>query len=226
MRDEEFVFMSDVREKKRTASGAFHKRTHAGKGGAIKFPSDYLSRKELKAMSGEVKSYNINNPMTWKEFKALPDDIKIVYIKLLREKFDAPDKQIAKMLGTHQQTFSGMVGQLGIRCGKYEKHKNFDADDWNAWLNGGKKNEEAEVEEIPVCETVIPAEEEAVEETVPVPVTAPKTVLVVPHCGSLNFNGEINAALDAVRQLLGCAVGELHVSWDLNSLNLKGRDAE
>ena len=35
-------------------------------------------------MSGECKSYRLNSPMSWDEFKAMPDDIKITYIKLLR----------------------------------------------------------------------------------------------------------------------------------------------
>ena len=48
MTDERYTFVSDVRDKKRTARGAFNKRTHCGKGGAVKFPSDFMSKKEIK----------------------------------------------------------------------------------------------------------------------------------------------------------------------------------
>ena len=57
--DEQYVLREDTREKAITARSARHTRTHCGKGGAVKFPSDYLSKKELKAMNGETKSYNI-----------------------------------------------------------------------------------------------------------------------------------------------------------------------
>lgn len=86
MTDEKFLFVTDCADKKRTARGVNNKRTHTGKGGKVRFPSDNLTRKELNAMNGEVVSYKLNEPMTWAEFKALPDDIKKTYIKLLREK--------------------------------------------------------------------------------------------------------------------------------------------
>lgn len=62
MTDEKFVFTSDVADKKRTARGAHNKKAHAGKGGKVKFPADYMTKKELTAMSGEVKSYKMNSP--------------------------------------------------------------------------------------------------------------------------------------------------------------------
>ena len=80
MDDEKFVFYEDVREKKTISRGSRYKRTHAGKGGRVKLPSDYLSNKELKAMNGEVKSYHLNSPMLWSEFKSMPDDIQVLYI--------------------------------------------------------------------------------------------------------------------------------------------------
>ena len=84
MKDETYVFIQDVKEKKTTARSARHTRTHCGRGGRVRLPSDNLSKKELMKMSGECKSYRLNSPMSWDEFKAMPDDIKITYIKLLR----------------------------------------------------------------------------------------------------------------------------------------------
>ena len=63
MTDEKFVFVSDVAEKKRTARGSHNKRTHCGRGGTVRFPSDNMTRKELSKMNGEVKSYRMNDPM-------------------------------------------------------------------------------------------------------------------------------------------------------------------
>lgn len=217
MRDEEFCFVSDVREKKRTATGAFHKRTHAGKGGAVWFPSDFLTRKELNAMNGEVKSYNVNSPMTWKEFKGLPDDIKIIYIKLLREKFDAPDTRIAEMLGASQQTFARYVAQLGINCGKRIKHKNFDAEAFNAWVNGKRPDIEAN----PGSEIVfLEAKEPYVTGRIDFPAVEEKPVKVIPGQGSFTWEEvNIDDVLDYMRSVLAGAVGMVAIAWRLKGDN-------
>lgn len=135
MTDEKFTFIEDVRDKKRTATGAHHKRTHCGKGGAIRFPSDFKSKKELRAMNGEVKSYKLNDPMSWEEFKALPDDLKITYITALRKKYNVSDTNIAKMLGTCQVNFSSMCRRLGIKSARKSREA-WDEDGWYAWVNG------------------------------------------------------------------------------------------
>ena len=85
--DEQYVMISDSIEKKNIARSSRCRKTHCGKGGRVKFPSDYKTKKELKAMNGDVKTYNLNKPMSWTEFKALPEDLKITYIKKLRNEF-------------------------------------------------------------------------------------------------------------------------------------------
>ena len=114
MTDERYTFVSDVRDKKRTARGAFNKRTHCGKGGAVKFQSDFMSKKEIMAMNGEVKAYKLNDPMTWGEFKAMPDDLKIGYVKSLRERFSVSDAEIGRMMGVSRSSISSETKRLGI----------------------------------------------------------------------------------------------------------------
>ena len=60
MKDEEYLFHQTCREQKNIARSARNKRTHNGKGGRVKFPSDYMTKKELQKMNGEVKSYRLN----------------------------------------------------------------------------------------------------------------------------------------------------------------------
>ena len=48
MKDEEYLFRQDSRDKALTARSARHKRTHCGKGGRVKLPSDYMTKKELE----------------------------------------------------------------------------------------------------------------------------------------------------------------------------------
>jgi len=143
MTDEKFTFIDDVRSKKKIATGAYHKRTHCGKSGAVKFPSDFMTKKEREAMNGEVKSYKLNDPMTWKEFKAMPDDIKITYIKALREKYNVSNTYIAQMLGVDQTVVSTETRRLGIPSNMVGKRK-WDKEGWYAWANGTEKREDAE----------------------------------------------------------------------------------
>lgn len=47
MTDEKYEFLQDCRDKKITARSARSTRTHCGKGGAVKFPSDYMSKRRF-----------------------------------------------------------------------------------------------------------------------------------------------------------------------------------
>ena len=162
MPDEQYVMISDSIEKKKIAHSSHNRKTHCGKGGRVKFPSDYLSKKELKAMNGDVKSYNLNKPMTWEEFRNMPQDLQIMYIKKLRNEFGVPDIVLGKAMGVCKSSFSKAMKDLNLSLGKSagatskqwfgsEKSSKF-SEYWN------KFNKEKAVEEDRV------EEEEAVEE--------------------------------------------------------------
>lgn len=203
MTDEKYVFVSEVRDKKRTATGAFHKRTHAGKGGAVKFPSDFMTQKERNAMNGEVTTYRMNDPMTWAEFRKLPDDIKIMYIKSIREKFGVSDCQIFKMMGISQPQGQRKLQALGLGRGRGQWPKEFDAEAWERWLNGVPAKEtdvqmEATVESVSIPEAADPVEE----------------VTPVPYSGMLQYEDSAMNALAAVGCILGDARVRITVRWE------------
>ncbi len=141
MKDETYLFISDVKDKKVTARSARHTRTHCGKGGRVRFPSDNLSKKELQKMNGECKSYRLNDPMAWKEFKSMPDDLKITYIKLLRQKFNVPGNHIAKMMGINTCSYSQEINRLGISEGLHSRGRctPWDKEGFYAWWHGVDK---------------------------------------------------------------------------------------
>ena len=123
MTDEKYTFVTDVAEKKRIARGSFNKRTHNGKGGKVRFPSDYLSNKERNKMNGEVREYRMNSPITYAEFKKYPDDLKKKYIQRLRDMFDVPDKDIAAMMGVNVKTLDTALAKIDARGGRRGKRK-------------------------------------------------------------------------------------------------------
>ena len=118
MPDEQYVMISDSIEKKKIAHSSHNRKTHCGKGGRVKFPSDYLSKKELNAMNGDVKSYSLNKPMTWEEFRSMPQDLQIMYIKKLRNEFGVPDVVLSKSMGVCKSSFSKAMKDLNLSLGK------------------------------------------------------------------------------------------------------------
>lgn len=213
MTDEKFLFVTDCADKKRTARGIYNKRTHNGKGGKVRFPSDNLTRKELDAMNGEVVSYKLNEPMTWAEFKALPDNIKKTYIKLLREKFDVPDSRIAAMLKIDRHYFYDKTAELGLSIGEHRgRSRPWDEAGWNTFINKAAP--------VPVeIAAEIPVEDEPEEETPVVAIRAEKPKAVacsfgeIPEAGSLTFTGNVADILKTVGLVLSGGNVHMEINW-------------
>lgn len=155
--DEAWEMISDSIDKKITGRSARSTRTHCGKRGAVKFPSDYKSRKELNAMNGEVKSYRMNEAMTWDEFVKMPIDLQRKYISHLREKFNAPDAYIAEMFGKTNGFFIDHLFRLKISTYTPKEGETWDREGFMAWRLGV---DVGETEPAPVVEN---KEEETVD---------------------------------------------------------------
>jgi hypothetical protein len=216
MTDEKYTFVQDVREKKVTGYSASKRRTHGGKRGRVRLPSDNLTKKELLRMSGECKSYRLNEPMKWFEFRQMPDDLKITYIKLLREKFNVPDTYLAKMFGVDQKALSTCMAKLNYAAGKRSGRTKWDKDGFLAWCNGAPIPAK---EEIPVEEPEM-SEEEAEEVLnylgiAPVIEEEPEEepAKVVPNYANMGFEGEAEEVLKTVMGILGKARVRITIGW-------------
>lgn len=97
MNEYEAIFKNDVYQKKQIASGAKHLKK-GSKSRKCTLPSDYLTKGQLKKMNGEVKTYKLNEPMLWKEFKTMPLEHQETYLQSLISKFGVHLTQIAKMM--------------------------------------------------------------------------------------------------------------------------------
>ena len=102
MTDESYACIEDIRDRKRVARGIHNKRTHNGKGGRVKTPSDYLTRKERTAMNGECISYRLNEPLTWEVLKTYPKDIQKQYLELIRNRYHPTKQAVQSMLGINE----------------------------------------------------------------------------------------------------------------------------
>ena len=236
MNDIEYEFVQDSIEKKGTARSARNARTHCGKSGAVKLPSDYLTKKEIKAMSGEVIQYaSLKKPMSWEDFKKLPNDLKAAYIKWIREKFNAPDNCIADMFGVKKNTFSTYMVDLKLNKGPGNAKKNWEKEKFYAWVHGIDENAvegTAEVE----CEEVLPASVPVAEQQPDISTEAsyhpryyaytdgtellskPTVIHVIPKSGSMSFeHNHVDDILQTVRALLDGAGVKINctISWEV-----------
>lgn len=87
MNEIEYVFNSDIREKKRTARGSRNKKCGA-KSKKCSLPYETMKRKDLKAMNGSVINYKLSEFYSWDEFLAMPSDIQVEYINRMSEHYN------------------------------------------------------------------------------------------------------------------------------------------
>ena len=205
MTDEAYVFHLDVAEKKSIGRSAFFK--NAGSKGAVKFPSDYLTKKELSAMNGEVATYRMTDPMTWKEFKKLPDDLKKVYIQNVRERFHAKSKDFQELFGCSHYTFDKEVARLGLGVGTKMNRTQCDRESFKKWLNRDPIEDPVKKESESVAAEAIDGDTLCAEGCV-------NAASVASICGSMSFVGSAKAALDTVSELLKDLNCHITITWN------------
>lgn len=110
-------FDYDVMQKKRIARGAAHRKRGA-KSKKCTLPHDNLTKKELRALSGEVKTYNIHQRLAWAQFKELPDDLAAEHIAYLVDTFGVNVSYIAVALGVSDRTVALYLREHGIQVKK------------------------------------------------------------------------------------------------------------
>lgn len=197
MTNEEYLFYTDVNRKKSIARSSKYRRTHNGNRGAIKFPSDYLSKKELRKMNGDIKTYNLNAPMTYSEFKKMPEDLRRKYLERIIERFDAPRGDICKMLGCGRKAMANQFEKLGFGLDTRAPRRSWKKDEFEKWCRGTEKIELPPEEE---NEVVIPDESTIVipEATVAIPDEEP---VEENCCVNTQFQtGELNYRLEYFRK--------------------------
>ena len=224
MSDAAYELLQDTRDKRITARSARHTRTHCGKGGAVKFPSDYLSKKELKKMNGACEIYHLGSPMTWAEFKALPDDLKVEYIKALRTKYGVPDNVLAEAMGVSARVFCDWTRKLGLSLGKTAGaagrwwHNTKDHDAFMTWWYGTTEENQSVEENEPNSEESTDATNVAqvfVKEQGDECECSCDAKCAVPVIGDMTFEGSISDILRTLDKLLDGKTVHLQVRWDV-----------
>lgn len=159
-------FDFDIKEKKSIARGAYHKK-NGSKSKKCSLPSDNLTAKELRAMSGEVKNYKLSEPMGFKEFRKMPVDLQNEYIRKLCSRFNLTTSAVMELFGVSHKTAFVILSSAGVHNAKGHRMSKEDASAFEFWLSDKSEakepaeeaaTEEATETEEPAESTVVPAE--------------------------------------------------------------------
>lgn len=147
MNDIESLLKEEIKEKKQAGSGYRYKK-NGRKSKKCSLPSDHLSKKEIEKMNGECKVYNINKPMTYNDFCAMPVDIQIMYLENLRDKYGASLLDIANMMGCKYTTLTEHKRKILDEKPAFISYQNsrLDVDAWNRFVNCEEADEPVEPE--------------------------------------------------------------------------------
>lgn len=189
MGDAEFVFKSDISEKKRISHSAFAKK--GGRGSRkCSLPSDYLTKKQLKERNGKVVSVKLNEPMSWNDFRHLSHDLQLEYIRNLKDKYEARNCDIANMLGTDKKNFSQYIAKNlpEIKQNHRGGGTKVMSSKWAAFIGIVSKEPTADFIDDIFSDDSLPSEEEKVAPAETSSVKQDDTGVVL-HNGSLYFEG-------------------------------------
>lgn len=138
MTDERYVYNLDIKDRKRTASGA-----RAKKGGSksrrCPLPSDTLTKAQRQKLNGSVESIKLNMPMDYARLKELTPQLRFLYLDHLVSVYKARRVDLCSMLGISNGTFwklqQALPGRL-IFKGQPKKS----APEWEAFMAVGYQN--------------------------------------------------------------------------------------
>ena len=103
MTDVEYILREDARSKKSSGRGVYS-RKRGSKSKSCTLPSDLMTEKQKKELSGEVKTYNLSARLSFGEFKQLPPDLMSEYVNRLVRTYGANFSDIAQSMGVTRET--------------------------------------------------------------------------------------------------------------------------
>ena len=134
MTNERYTFVSDLRDKKAAARGAYA-RKGGSKSKRCSLPSDHLTPAELKRRNSPVESIKLNTPITYAELKKLNPNLQFLYLENCVTKHKGRRKDIVDMLGINQATFARLLPTLP-GCLEFKGRPKTVAPEWTAFIGG------------------------------------------------------------------------------------------
>lgn len=134
-------FEFDVREKKRIAAGARH-RKRGSKSRRCTLPHEHLTPAQLRRKNGAVRIFQLSRPMDEAQWSAMPEDLQRAYIQRLRQRYNVGTARLAGMLGMSTGALRERLAQLGLWDGRKRRMRSEQAEAWERWLAGAEREKE------------------------------------------------------------------------------------
>ena len=167
-------------------------------------------------MNGECKSYRLNEPMKWSEYKQLPDDLKEVYLKAVINTYNPSSSAFAKMFDIERSTLQRELTRFKISTGS--RGKAWDKEKFFAWAYGvpSPKEEEAVVETLltPTLSLAV-IEDTFFDDNEENPAKEDVCPRAVPNTGNMVFEGNADSILKTLGVLFGDAKVHFSITWDV-----------
>lgn len=147
-------FDYDVMQKKRIASNA-RRRVCGSKSKFCGLPSDHLTPAQWRKRNGEVRTMNLNQPMSWQAFKEMPNDLQKEYIQKCVDTFGCSMHDLSLLFRVHPGTIIRNFNNIGIDMSAFKRGKRMTKEaqqKFNAWLSA--KSAAAE----PIYDSAVPVE--------------------------------------------------------------------
>lgn len=222
MTDEKFVLISEIKEKKNAARGSRNKVTRKGR--RVKLPSDYMTEKERAKLNGEVKSFDLKQPMKWAEFCAMPDDLQKEYISRLQKLYRATDVAIGEMMGVSKASIYKKRMKFGLEGGEKGKKPH---PEWDSFVKYGTPARGStpvrELVPAEIREKLIstPTEEKANKPAIPEKTDSPTPIeeifrpFAVPMSGDIKLKGTAAMIGETLYLLTGGEKITCRISWEI-----------
>lgn len=174
---------AEIRQRKSIGHQAKYKK-NGSRSKKCRLPSDHMTKKQLKGLSGECMTYNLSKPMAWEEFKKMPVDLQTQYLKKLHDEHGADMRRASEMFGITSGGLNNYIGRKGIRGvfpasgGKRSAKREAK---WQAFLNGEAAQQPEVQEQQPVTLDAAEQPVEAVQQPQKVEFAAQPEALNMPR---------------------------------------------
>lgn len=202
MNDIEFMLKEDIKKKKQAGSGYRYKK-NGSKSKKCRLPSDNLSKKEIEKMNGECKVYNLSEKMSYSNFCAMPVDLQIKYLEMLRDKFGANQTEISKMMGVADTTLASHRAKFldSKPVFRRYKHSRLNVEAWNRFVNGKEDKDIVVAEPDKKLVDTCSVDDSADTTFLPYNRVVSKADIVN---GSMNLKGKAEDIFRKMTDILGC----------------------
>ena len=132
-------FDYDVMQKKRIASGAYHRKGTTNRKGCV-LPHELLKPKELKKLNGEITTVSLMRPITWEQLKGLALDLQEEYLNTQIRRFGVGLATIGRELfGISDAALGNYVRdhELAVISAPPGRQPKAARESWQRWLTTG-----------------------------------------------------------------------------------------